>query len=69
MWKIKWNNICIIEVPQGVEREKGEGKLLEEIMAEKFPNLEKLNIQVQETQGVLNKKEPKRDRHTKTHFN
>lgn len=44
LWdNIKHANLCIIEIP---EREKGIKSVLEEIMAEKFPNLKKeTNIQ------------------------
>ena len=31
--------ICIIEVPDGEDKEKGQEKLFEEIVAENFPNL------------------------------
>ena len=44
-------NICIIGVPAGEEREKGYEKMLEEIIAENFPNMGKeIVIQVQEAQ-------------------
>ena len=46
-------NICIIGVPAGEEREKGYEKMLEEIIAENFPNMGKeIVIQVQDTKGV-----------------
>ena len=38
---IKWNNISIIGVPEGEEREKGPEKIFEEIIVEKFPNMGK----------------------------
>lgn len=49
LWdSIKNDNICIIEVPEGEEREKKTENLLEEVMAENFPNLVKeTNFQVQ----------------------
>ena len=46
-------NICIIGVPAGEEREKGYEKMLEEIIAENFPNMGKeITNQVQEAQIV-----------------
>ena len=50
LWdNIKSTNICILGVPEGEEREKGSKKILEEIIAEKFPNMGKELInQVQE---------------------
>ena len=35
---IKWNNIHIIGVPEGEDREKGPEKICEEIIAKNFPN-------------------------------
>lgn len=35
---IKHNNICIIRVTEGEERDKGLDNILDEIMAEIFPN-------------------------------
>ena len=50
---IKRNNICIIGVPEGEEREKGPEKIFEEIIVKKFPNMGKeIATQVQETQQV-----------------
>ena len=52
---IKWNNICIIWVPEGEERGKGAENLLEEIW-QNTPNLEKkTDIKVQEAQRIPNK--------------
>ena len=46
---IKCNNICIIMVPEGEERDKGSEKIFEEIIAENFPNMGKDIVnQVQE---------------------
>ena len=40
LWdNIKCNNICIIGVPEGEEREKGPEKIFEEIMVKNFPNI------------------------------
>ena len=42
LWdNIKHNNILIIGVPEGEEREKGPEKIFEEIIAENFPNMGK----------------------------
>ena len=38
---IKHNNIYIIGVPEGEEREKGPEKIFEEIIVENFPNMAK----------------------------
>ena len=41
VWKnIKWNVFALKGVPEGEEREKRTENLSEEIMAEKFPNLD-----------------------------
>ena len=52
LWdNIKRNNICIIGVPEGEEREKGPEKIFEEIIIENFPNMGKERAtQVQEAQ-------------------
>ena len=34
-------NICIIGIPEGEEREKGPKKIFEEIIVENFPNMGK----------------------------
>ena len=54
LWdNIKCNNICIIGVPEGEEREKGPEKIFEEIIARNFPNMGKETLtQVQEAQRV-----------------
>ena len=42
LWdNIKRNNIRIVGVPEGEEREKGPKKIFEEIIAENFPNMGK----------------------------
>ena len=42
LWdNIKHNNIHIIGVPEGEEREKGPEKIFEEIIVKKFPNMGK----------------------------
>ena len=52
LWdNIKHNNIRIIGVPAGEEREKGREKIFEEIIVENFPNTGKeIATQVQEAQ-------------------
>ena len=48
---IKRNNIHIIGVPEGEEREKGPEKIFEEIIVENFPNMgQEIATQVQEMQ-------------------
>ena len=48
---IKCNNICIIGIPEEEEREKGAEGVLEEIIAENFPDLGKeKGIEIQEAQ-------------------
>ena len=48
---IKWNNIHIIGIPEEQEREKGAEGVLEEIIAENFPDLGKeKGIEIQEAQ-------------------
>ena len=42
LWdNVKCTNIHIIGLPEGEEREKGTEKIFQEIIAEKFPNLER----------------------------
>ena len=54
-------NICIIGVPEGEEREKGPEKILEEIIAENFPNMGKEIVnQVQEAQRVPGRINPRK---------
>ena len=59
---IKRNNIHIIGVPEGEEREKGPGKIFEEIIVKNFPNVGKeIGTQVQEVQSVPYRINPKRN--------
>ena len=62
LWdNIKCNNIHIIGVPEGEEREKGPEKIFEEIIVEKFPNMGKeIATQVQEEQRVPGRSEERR---------
>ena len=65
---IKRNNIHIIGVPEGEEREKGEERengpeeIFEEIIVENFPNMGKeIATQVQEAQRVPYRINPRRN--------
>ena len=59
---IKCNNIHIIGVPEGEEREKGPEKIFEEIIVENFPNKGKeIATQVQEVQRVPGRINPRRN--------
>ena len=58
----KHNNVRIIGVPEGEEREKGPEKIFEEIMVENFPNMGKeIANQVQEAQRVPYRINPRRN--------
>ena len=63
LWdNIKRNNIGIIGVPEGEEREKGSEKIFEEIIVENFPNMGKeIATQVQEAQRVPYRISPRRN--------
>ena len=63
LWNnIKCNNIRIIGVPEGEEREKGPEKIFEEIIVKNFPNLGKeIATQVQEVQRVPYRINPRRN--------
>ena len=63
LWdNIKCNNICIIGVPEGEEREKGPKNIFEEIIVENFPNMGKEIVnQVQEPQRVPHRVKPRRN--------
>ena len=51
LWDIKCNNILIIGVPEGDEREKEPEKIFEEIIVKKFHNMGKeIATQLQEAQ-------------------
>ena len=48
---VKCTNTCIIEVPEGEEREKGTEKIFQEIIAKNFPHMGKEPLtQIQEAQ-------------------
>ena len=63
LWdNIKHNNIRIIGVPEGEEREKGPEKIFEEIIVKNFPNMGKeIATQVQEAQTVPGRIHPRRN--------
>ena len=64
LWdNIKCNNIRIIGVPEGEEREKGPEKIFEEIIVESFPNVGKeIATQVQEGEQVPYRVNPRRNK-------
>ena len=58
---MKHNNIRIIGIPEGEEEEQGRENLFEKVMMENFPNLMREKVtQIQETQRVPSKRNPKR---------
>ena len=58
---MKHNNIRIIGIPEGEEEEQGIENLFEKVMMENFPNLMREKVtQIQETQRVPSKRNPKR---------
>ena len=58
---MKHNNIHIIGIPEGEEEEQGIENLFEKVMMENFPNLKREKVtQIQETQRVPSKRNPKR---------
>ena len=63
LWdNIKHNNILIIGVPEGEEREKGPEKIFEEIKVENFPNMGKeIPTQGQEVRRVQYRINPRRN--------
>ena len=58
---MKCNNIPITGIPEGEEEEQGIENLFEKVMMENFPNLMREKVtQIQETQRVPKKRNPKR---------
>ena len=58
---MKRNNIRIIGIPEGEEEQKGIENLFAKVMMENFPNLRREKVtQIQETQRVPIKRNPKR---------
>ena len=61
LWdNIKWANLCIIRIPEWVEKDNGIENIFEEIIAGNFPNLKDTEFKIQETQRVPNKLNPNR---------
>ena len=65
---IKCNNIHIIGVPQGEEREKGPEKTFEEIIAVNSPNLRK-EIVTKDQEAHSPRQDKPKEEHTETHSN
>ena len=64
---MKHNNIHIIGIPEVEEEEQGIENLFAKVMMENFPNLMREKVtQIQETQRVSSKRNPKR--HTGRHI-
>ena len=60
LWDNIKHTICSIGVLEGEEREKGPEKILEEVIAENFPNMGKeITNQVQEAQRVSRRINPR----------
>ena len=57
---VKYNNIYIIGIPEGEEEEQGIENLFEKVMMENVPNHTEKMTQIQESQRVLSKRNPKR---------
>ena len=58
---MKCNNICIIRIPEGEEEEQGIENPFETVVMENFPNLMREKVtQIQQTQRVPSKRNPKR---------
>ena len=70
LWdNVKCPNIRIIGVPEEEDKKKDHEKILEEIITENFPKMGKeIATQVQETQRVANRINPRRNT-PKTHIN
>ena len=63
LWdNVKHPNIWILGVPEEKDKKKGHEKILEEIIVENFPKMRKeIATQVQETQRVPNRINPRRN--------
>ena len=58
---MKRNNIRILGIPEGEKEERWIEKLFEKVVMENFPNLRREKVtQIQETQRVPHKRNPKR---------
>ena len=52
LWdNIKWANLCIIRIPEWVEKDNGIENIFEEIIAGNFPNLKDTEFKIQEARG------------------
>ena len=61
LWdNIKQANLCIIGIPEGVEKDKGMESIFEEIITGNFPNLKDTELKIQEAQRAPNKLDPNR---------
>ena len=63
---IMQNNLCIIGIPEGVEKDKGIENIFEEIISGNSPNLKDTDFKIQEAQRAPNKVNPNRP--TPTHI-
>ena len=53
---LRRKNLCLIGVPEGTERNRGQESIFEQIIAENFPNLRReTGIQIQEIERSLPK--------------
>ena len=57
---IKQANLCIIGIPEGVEKDTGMENIFEEIILGNFPNLKDTECKIQESQRAPNKLNPNR---------
>ena len=58
---MKHNNICIIGIPEGEEKDQEIENLFEKVMMENFPDLMREKVtQIQETKRVPSKRNTKR---------
>ena len=57
---IKWANLHLKGIPEGVEKDKGMENIFEEIIAGNFPNLKDTEFKIQEEQRAPNNLNPNR---------
>ena len=61
LWdNIKQANLCIIGIPEGVEKDKAMENIFDEIITGNFPNLKDTDFKIQEEQRAPNKLNPNR---------
>uniref|UniRef100_A0A8D0PPP6 L1 transposable element RRM domain-containing protein n=2 Tax=Sus scrofa TaxID=9823 RepID=A0A8D0PPP6_PIG len=61
LWdNIKWANLCIIGIPEGIENDKGMENIFEEIIIGNFSNIRNADFKIQEAQRAPNKLNPNR---------